>query len=65
MGEEGQSVRGRGWVKFEEEGESGGTGQRGTTQRQAENEESPGSLEVSQDCSKMGRVIVTCYKRVL
>ena len=48
MGEEGQSVRGRGWVKFEEEGESGGTGQRGTTQRQAENEESPGSLEVSQ-----------------
>jgi hypothetical protein len=23
MGEEGQSVRGRGWVKFEEEGESG------------------------------------------
>ena len=47
MGEEGQSVRGRGWVKFEEEGESGGVGQRVTSQRSTENEESPGSLEVS------------------
>ena len=45
MGEEGQSVRGRGWVKFEEEGEGGG--QRVTPQRSTENEESPGSLEVS------------------
>ena len=48
MGEEGQSVRGRGWVKFEEEGESNGTSQRVTPQRTPENEESPGSLEVSQ-----------------
>jgi len=45
MGEEGQSVRGRGWVKFEEEGEGGG--QRVTPQRSTENEESPGSLEVT------------------
>jgi len=47
MGEEGQSVRGRGWVKFEEEGESGVVGQRVTQQRTSENEESPGSLEVT------------------
>jgi len=47
MGEEGQSVRGRGWVKFEEEGDSGGVGQRVTSQRSSENEESPGSLEVT------------------
>ena len=45
MGEEGQSVRGRGWVKFDEDGDATDNG-RANTRNHTENEESPGSLEV-------------------